>query len=139
MRYRMTEADRAKYGGPEVLELDEKKLLASGLDELEAIEDEMPADYSIAIMLARDLPAARYRGKRAGAWLALRQAGFKLKWDAFKPDVAQIQVLAAGELPKSTSRRSRASSATDASQTPDEPSSDGGSATPDSPHENSDS
>lgn len=90
LSFRLSDADREKYGGDEWVHLDTDRLADLGYDRLDELERDIRRDddTSIARILALEWPRTSMLGYRGMAWLARQASGLdKPAWRGFKPDV----------------------------------------------------
>lgn len=87
-RFRLCEADRERYPGPEWLQYDTAVVLDLDLDTLEQIEETL--GWTL-IELGAQLARGSARGLRAMIWIARKLAGCDDAWASFKPKVWQIE------------------------------------------------
>lgn len=88
--FRLSDADREKWGGDEWTTVDTDKLPDLGYDRLDELERDMKRydKTSITKILAWEWPHASMLGQRGMAWLARQVCGFtEPAWPDFKPDV----------------------------------------------------
>lgn len=83
-RFRLTEADRETYGGPEWVNFDLPRAVELEVDLLEQIED--ATGYTIMIGLPAALDTGSLKAIRAAVWLARHIAGIhEPPFNQFKP------------------------------------------------------
>lgn len=92
IRFKLSDADRQKYGGDEWVLFDSAKLTALGYDKLAELEQDIKADRtSISQIIALEWPRITVLGVRGMVWLARQLNGFdKPAWPDFKPDIIDI-------------------------------------------------
>ncbi len=86
--FRLCEADRERYPGPEWLVYDTETTLNCDLDTLEKIEETIGWTM---VELGGQLARGSARGLRAMIWIARKLAGCDDAWDSFKPKVWSIE------------------------------------------------
>lgn len=87
-RFRLSEADRERYPGPEWLQYDTAVVLDLDLDTLEKIEETIGWTM---VEFGAQLSRGSARSMRAMIWIARKLAGCDDAWDSFKPKVWQIE------------------------------------------------
>jgi hypothetical protein len=116
MELRLSDADRARYGGDEWLPWDSSRLTVSEATLLQELPD---LGISVAKYRASWLASHEPQAFRWGLWLALRRSGVDVPWGDFDPDLLGASLRVDPE-PEGK----------DPSSTPPSPSGDGGSNTP---------
>lgn len=91
LRLRMSEADRATYGGAEWLDYRDDDMLDLPFDEVEKIEDTI--GMSLMVLRAVETPRYSARALRTLLWLARRQGGHEDDWATFKPNVQRVDAV----------------------------------------------
>lgn len=85
-RFRLSDEDREKYGGPEWVEYQLTKAVELDVDLLEQIED--ATGYTILVTLPDALTRGSLRATRAATWLARHIAGVhEPGFTLFKPNM----------------------------------------------------
>lgn len=91
----LSEEDREKFGGPEVLDTDAALAWLNdlGYDELVAIEKQIRPELGMVLLtfMADEVLTGSLVAFRGLAWLALRHAGEEIALADFKPDVLQMR------------------------------------------------
>lgn len=82
MKLRLTDADRARYGGDEWLDWDSSRLTVSEAEELETLLGIDVATYGNSWLRSGKPVAVRW-----ALWLSLRRSGVDVAWDDFDPDL----------------------------------------------------
>lgn len=72
-RFRLSEEDRERYGGPEWVEFDMARAVELPVEVLEDIEE--ATGYTFLVELPRALDRGSHKGVRAALWLARRIVG----------------------------------------------------------------
>lgn len=91
--FRLSDADRERFGGDEWIHIDTDVFADLGYDRLSPLEREIRRtdDTSIARILAVEWPDTSMLGMRGIVWLARQFSGLKEPaWPDFKPDVLGI-------------------------------------------------
>ena len=116
-RFRLSEEDREKYGGPEWVEFDMARAVELPVEVLEDIEE--ATGYTFLVELPRGLDRGALKAVRAGLWLARRIAGIhEPAFADFKPNMltADVEWVAAADAdPPASNRAERRSSSSRAS------------------------
>jgi hypothetical protein len=89
MYYRLCDADRDEYGGPEWLELDPDALLDFRASQLAAWEKDMGQTIVSVVSQGRNESANAIRGQ---LWIALKLAGVNLEWAEFDPRALKAEL-----------------------------------------------
>jgi hypothetical protein len=92
LRLRLTDADRARYGGDEWLDWDPDHLAYSEAVLLQELVGVTPAEYVRSWLGGGTADATKW-----ALWLSLRRAGVEVDWDSFDPDIIGTRVERAGE------------------------------------------
>lgn len=87
MKLRLTDEDRARYGGDEWLEWDSNRL---AYDEAEQLQELLRVKFTAYPDFLGSGEAATIRW---ALWLSLRRAGVEVAWDGFKPELMGVKVL----------------------------------------------
>lgn len=100
VKYRLSEEDRAKFGGPEWVTFDRRELFKLDANELMEIEAAMSA--TIGQFLVSSAQGSTF-GVKGMIWLARRFAGMKEQFSTFAPHIFQCDseiVSEEGEVPE---------------------------------------
>lgn len=88
--FKLSDADRERYGGDEWVHFDSDRLADLGYDRLAELERDLKRydDTSILRIMAYEWPKPTFLGARGMAWLARQLSGAeKPAWPDFKPDI----------------------------------------------------
>lgn len=87
MKLRLSDVDRARFGGDEWLEWDSSRL---AYDEAEQLQELLGVKFTA---YPEFLKSGEARGVRWALWLSLQRAGVDVAWDDFKPELMGVRVL----------------------------------------------
>lgn len=87
MKLRLTDGDRARYGGGEWLEWNPDRLTYT-----EAVLLQERLGISVAEYAKKWLAGGSADATRWALWLSLRRAGVEVDWDSFDPDILGTRV-----------------------------------------------
>jgi hypothetical protein len=89
VQYRLSDEDRAKFGGPEWVTFDRRKLFELDANELMKIESEM--NLTIGQFLAASAQSSAL-GTKGMLWVARRFTGMKESFEKFNPHIFMCDV-----------------------------------------------
>lgn len=113
VQYRLSDEDRAKFGGPEWVTFDRRELFKLDANELMKIESEM--NLTIGQFLAASAQSSAL-GTKGMLWVARRSAGMKESFTEFNPHIFQCDVRREPEEEEVSEEENPTSSATNTSE-----------------------